>query len=303
MGVVEFYASTCIHCSGDSRSAGFWRSQANGFVPLYLRHATFALFHLEFDLCGLSAVPKAEREVSHRCFSTSLHSLRQKKSRLSAATFGIHCSQLGSLCLSHPMTQIIKRRLTVLLCATTVIGLFCLVYVRTHPLIFNESFLEHAHCIVGGGLSLESYAREHEGHFPFSTNGYGTALVLLNTGWDESLTGPGYDVRVFERVRRMGGIAPASEFGRVYVQGLCETNDPEIALLFDKLPTPGGDHCHFPRRLFAPLAREVWTIGQGHLVVSETEWPAYSKRQIELLVKAGLPPEQAAMYYSEKPKQ
>lgn len=147
-----------------------------------------------------------------------------------------------------------------------------------------------------------SYAEEHEGRFPFSTNGYGDALVMVNAGWDESLTGPGYNARVFERVRRTGERAPDSEFGRVYVQGLSETNDPEIALLFDKLPTPGGDHCHLLQRMLAPLAREVWTVGSGHRVINETEWPAFSKHQIELLVAAGLPRAQAEMYYSEKPK-
>jgi hypothetical protein len=116
------------------------------------------------------------------------------------------------------------------------------------------------------------------------------------------LTGPGYNARVFERVRRTGENAPESEFGRVYVQGLSETNDPEIALLFDKLPTPGGDHCHLLRRLSAPLAREVWTVGYDHRVIQETEWPAFSKHQIELLVAAGLPREQAEMYYAEKPR-
>ena len=147
-----------------------------------------------------------------------------------------------------------------------------------------------------------SYAHEHGGRFPYHTNGYGDALVLVNEGWDESLTGPGYDARVFERVRRTGEDAPESEFGRVYVQGLSDTNDSEIALLFDKLPTPGGDHCHFPRRLFAPLAREVWMLGGGHRVIQEAEWPAFAKEQIELLVAAGLSRQQAEMYYSEKPK-
>lgn len=188
------------------------------------------------------------------------------------------------------------------LCAIVVIVAFGAVYVRTHPLVFNESFLEHAHCIVGGGLSLSSYAQEHEGRFPFSTNGYGDALVLVNAGWDESLTGPGYDARVFERVRRTGENAPENEFGRVYVQGLSQTNDPEIVLLFDKLPTPGGDHCHLLQRIFAPLAREVWTIGGVRQVIRETEWPAFSKRQIDLLVAAGVSREQAEIYYSEKPK-
>ena len=97
-----------------------------------------------------------------------------------------------------------------------------------------------------------------------------------------------------------GEDAPESEFGRVYVQGLSVTNDPNIALLFDKVATPGGDHCHFPKRLFAPLAREIWTIGWGHRAIPEADWPAFARRQVELLVAAGLSRQQAEMYYSEK---
>src|SRR4051812_20629819 len=100
------------------------------------------------------------------------------------------------------MTSKIRKRVVVLFTALGVVVILSTYYVRTHPLVFNESFLEHAHCIVGGGLSLEGYAAEHEGRFPFSTNGYGDALVLVHDGWDEALTGPGYDARVFERVRR-----------------------------------------------------------------------------------------------------
>lgn len=148
-------------------------------------------------------------------------------------------------------------------------------------------------------MSLITYAEEHQGRFPFSTNGYGDALVLVNDGWDESLTGPGYNAKVFERVRRTGENAPENEFGRVYVQGLQRSDNPEIALLFDKLPTPGGDHCHLFRRISAPLAREVWTVRGDRRVIQETEWPAFSKHQIELLVAAGLPKEQAEKYYSE----
>lgn len=200
------------------------------------------------------------------------------------------------------MTQRLKRRFKLLLFGTGAVVVLCTCYVRTHPLVFNESFLWHAHCIVGGGLSLEAYAHEHGGHFPYHTNGYGDALLLVNDGWDAALTGPGYDTQVFERARRTGENAPESEFGRVYVQGLRDTDNAEIGILFDKLPTPGGDHCHFPRRLIAPLAREVWTIGGGTRVIAESEWPAYAKKQIELLVAAGIPRAQAEMYYAEKPK-
>jgi len=200
------------------------------------------------------------------------------------------------------MTSKTKKCLIALFTSAGLLAAVSIFYVKTHPLVFNESFWGHAHCIVGGGLSLDSYAAEHSGHFPFSTNGYGDALVLVNDSWDESLTGPGYDAWVFERARRTGENAPESEFGRVYVQGLSKTNDPDIALLFDKLPTPGGDHCHFLHRLFAPLGREIWTVGGVHRFIRENDWPAFSRKQVELLVAAGLPKEQAEMYYSEKAK-
>src|SRR5260221_9562269 len=108
-----------------------------------------------------------------------------------------------------------KRWLIMFLCADAAVVALCLYYWRTHPLVFNESFLGHAHCIVGGGLSLRQYAEEHDGRFPFHTNGYGDALLLVNAGWDSPLTGPGYDTQVFDRARKTGEDAPESEFGRV----------------------------------------------------------------------------------------
>ena len=171
-------------------------------------------------------------------------------------------------------------------------------FVRSRPLVFNESFWSHAHCIVGGGQSLSTYADTHRGEFPFHTNGYGDALVLVDEGWDSALTGPGYDTRVFERVRRTGEDAPEIEFGRVYVQGLRTTNSPEIVLLFDKIPTPGGDHCHGLSRLSQPLGREVWTIGSGHRFIPEAQWPAFAKSQVELLVEAAMTRAKAEAVYS-----
>ena len=201
------------------------------------------------------------------------------------------------------MTPKLKRRLSIFAAVLAVVVALSFYYVRTHPLVFNESFLGHAHCMKVGGLGLMGYAHEHGGQFPFHTNGYGDALLLLiNDGWDAALTGPGYHTQIFQRGRKTGEDAPESEFGRVYVQGLRDSNDAEIALLFDKLPTPGGDHCHLFSRMFAPLGREIWTIGGGLRFISESRWPAFAKEQIELLVAAGIPREQAERYYSESLK-
>lgn len=203
----------------------------------------------------------------------------------------------------HAMTPKLKRRFAVLLCAGLVIVALCSYFVRTHPLVFNESFLNHAHCIKGTGLSLLAYAEDHGGRFPSHTNGYGDALLLMTNEMAEfwgGFTGPGYDGRVFAEAARTGHHIPEEACGRVYVQGLSKTDNPQIALLFDKLPTPGGDHCHLLARLRAPLVREVWTIADGLKVIPESGWAAYSRQQIELLLAAGIAREQAKSYYSDK---
>jgi hypothetical protein len=87
------------------------------------------------------------------------------------------------------------------------------------------------------------------------------------------------------------------------VQGLSVTDNPQIAILFDKLPTPGGDHCHLFERMHAPLGREVWTVGAGMRFIQDRNWQTYAQEQIKLLMAAGIPRQQAEMYYSEKPKE
>jgi hypothetical protein len=193
-----------------------------------------------------------------------------------------------------------RKRLVVVLCAAVFLVALSVYYVKAHPLVFNESFLEHAHCIVQSGLSLGAYAADHEGRFPYHTNGYGDALLLLTDAWFPALTGPGYSAEPFKRASKAGQHLPEGECGRVYVQGLSETNNSEIALLFDKVPTPGGDHCHCLARLTAPLCREVWTIGSDHRTIQESKWPEYARRQVELLVADGVPRKQAEQYYSER---
>jgi hypothetical protein len=197
------------------------------------------------------------------------------------------------------MKRRFKRRATVALCGAAVVVAFSFHYVRTHPLVFNESFWGHAHCIKQAGLSLRMYAQDNDGRCPFHTHGYGDALLLVSNAWLPSFTGPGYNVTVLERARQTGEDVLETECGRVYVQGLSETNSPEIALLFDKLPNP-GDHRHFLSRLGAPLVREVSLLDGSMQVIPESRWPAFAEQQIELLVGAGMTRDQAEIYYSEK---
>jgi hypothetical protein len=182
-----------------------------------------------------------------------------------------------------------------------VLALACTIYVRTHPLVFNESFFEHAHCIAGASSVLRGYALDHEGRYPTHANGYGDALVLIDDHWDEALTGPGYTTAVFDRVRKTGEDAPEAEFGRVYVQGLNTESDSRLAILFDKVPTPGGDHTQHIHRFFAPLCREVLFVHGDHSTIREKDWPAFAKHQVELLVDAGFTREKAEEYYAATP--
>lgn len=197
------------------------------------------------------------------------------------------------------MTPKLKKRLTVLLFVAGFVA-FCAYYVKTHPLVFNESFLEHAHCWKMADGYLAQYAQEHGGRFPFHTNGYGDAVLLIPDVWLGCFSGPGHDTKAWEEARRTGSDVPEDQCGRVYVQGLSATNDPEIILLFDKIPSP-GDHRHLFSRIGAPQVRDVVKIG-GVEIIPESEWPAIAKRQVELLVAAGIAREQAELYYSANAK-
>lgn len=147
------------------------------------------------------------------------------------------------------------------------------------------------------GLSLMQYASVHGGKYPFHTNGFGDALLLM---LDESKE----DVRLFTAPSDNGTLlsehlksradVPETRCTRSYVQGLSETNNPEIALLFDRYPTRGGDHF---RRPWGPKLREVWMLGGGHQMIQEKRWPDFRNKQIQLLIAEGVPRSEAEAYY------
>jgi hypothetical protein len=111
------------------------------------------------------------------------------------------------------------------------------------------------------------------------------------------LTGPGYDTTAFEEAGATNGNVPEERCGRVYVQGLRDTNSPEIAILFDKIASP-GDHCGAFRRLRAPFGREVGYLAGSMEFVLNSRWPEFADKQIKLLEAAGIPKAEAERLYS-----
>src|SRR5262245_56931717 len=108
-----------------------------------------------------------------------------------------------------------RRKWRWLLVLFALVPLLAALYVRTHPLVFNESFWEHAHCIKIAGLALDDYAGRHGGKFPYHPKGYGNTLLLLDEDTFSALTGPGYDAAPFHKAKRKGTDLAEEGCGRV----------------------------------------------------------------------------------------
>jgi hypothetical protein len=178
----------------------------------------------------------------------------------------------------------VNRRWRWFLLVLVPLSLLGLAYVRSHPLVFLQA---HAHCIKYAGVSLHQYADEHQGRFPAHPRGYGNALLLMDENCSHNLKGPGYDAAALRDAKRAGADLPEEACGRLYIQGLSTKSHSAIAILFDKLPTPGGDHCHLPNRLWAPLRREVCFVNGHTALIWEADWPQVAQRQVELLAEEG----------------
>jgi hypothetical protein len=155
----------------------------------------------------------------------------------------------------------------------------------------------HRHCIKVAGSAFRLYAMDHGGLFPFHTNGFGDALLLLvkeqrlpGVDW---ICGPGDDGIVLSNALISGSDVPEEQCSRIYLQGLSETNDLMLCILFDRKSVPGGDHFYGEGR---PV-RETCLLDGSMQTVSDEEWPEFSRQQVELLVAAGWTRERALSFY------
>ena len=129
----------------------------------------------------------------------------------------------------------------------------------------------HRHCIKIAGMDFSEYAKQHGGVFPYNTNGFGDALLLLvrDRPYDVAfICGPGDDGHVLSNALAHGLHVPEEQCSRVYVQGLSETNDPGICILFDRRSVPGGDHFYGSGK---PV-REVCMLDGFMQTVPDARW-------------------------------
>jgi hypothetical protein len=155
----------------------------------------------------------------------------------------------------------------------------------------------HQHCIKAAGLSLRIYASDHGGNFPSHTNGFGDALVVwakANPGDERTLVGPGDDGRWLQEAVATGDSVDESLCSRIYVQGLNESGNREIAVLFDRFATRGGDHSPHP---WSGYLREACLLDGSMVGIPASRWPAFASNQVQLLVQAGIPRATAEAYY------
>jgi hypothetical protein len=159
----------------------------------------------------------------------------------------------------------------------------------------------HQHCIKQTGLAFRLYADDHQGRLPFSTNGFGNALLLLTKGGYLGSTnnvaeicGPDDDGHIFKVTLQNNFVVPEDQCSRVYIQGLSEANDPEICILFDRNSCKGGDHMRSP---WGHRVRELCLLDGSMQVIREEDWPVFSRKQVELLIAAGFSRTNALHFY------
>lgn len=146
-------------------------------------------------------------------------------------------------------------------------------------------------CIKGMGTALHSYAMEHNGRFPSGGDTPEASLSLLNSNYTDAewLRGKTVSLEVAQTALAKGGKLGPGSCGWHYVEGLTESDEPEIAILWDKI---GLDH-HGGR--VKGGGHEVAFVDGSSQFVPGGKWPQFLEKQAQLLArrdekaKLGLP--------------
>lgn len=156
----------------------------------------------------------------------------------------------------------------------------------------------HQHCMKATASAFMSFADDNGGRFPFHTNGWGDALLLLvksNYADISLICGPNDDGRVFREALEKGTDVPEELCSRVYVQGLNQTNARGVLVLFDRVSFPGGDHFY---GLLEPR-RECLDGDLSMQSLDDKLWSRFSRQSAGRLMELGFSRAEAESYFPE----
>lgn len=136
-------------------------------------------------------------------------------------------------------------------------------------------------CILDFSWTLKDYARDHRGFLPAGESSPEASLSLLyHEGYGvsaETLRGKTVPLAVTEAALDNGGLLDPNSCGWHYVEGLTLADNPEIAVVWDKVglghngqQLPDGGH-------------EVVFLSGDNGIISGSDWPAFLTKQAALL--------------------
>jgi hypothetical protein len=139
-------------------------------------------------------------------------------------------------------------------------------------------------CSAGLGIGLRMYADNHEGWLPHGQTTPEESLGLLAK--DDMTTamwvlgGKNVPHKTLEAALAPGGVFSPESCGWHYIEGLREDDDPQIAVVWDKVT--GLGHNGERRR---GLAHEVVLLDCSHTYIFQAQWPQFIADEKERLAK------------------
>jgi hypothetical protein len=153
-------------------------------------------------------------------------------------------------------------------------------------------------CLKGVGVALGQYAEKYNGHYPAGAGSPEASLSLLYREGSldaEYLRGKTVPVEKVKRILERGELLGPDSCGWHYVEGLTTSDDPNLALVWDKVGLGhNGEDLHG--------GHSVWFLGYSEEVVPAEKWPDFLKQQQKLMAARRQPAKQTRGSAMRKPQ-
>jgi hypothetical protein len=182
---------------------------------------------------------------------------------------------------AHSISQ--KRRPKVIKILVLIFAVICVAVIAGRIWYHSNYPYGWSHCCIAQvGLGLRQYAMDHEGWLPYgeATSEASLSLLCADPVWIFSVRGKNVPLAVAKAALERTGVLSPESCGWHYIEGLREDDNPEIAVLWDKMR--GLDH---NGRRHSGMAHEVSLMDGSHRGVSEANWPKFIADQKVLLEK------------------